>query len=94
MTTHQHLVPMSRSNAAMGLLSFMLDSVQSYNCTLNMRYVYLPRANSPVTYRSGVQLNFAKASTNLQFWHSIQANHEMTYSNEPLMPCPELYQFY
>jgi len=36
--------------------------------TINTRYVYLPRAKSSVCWRSGVQLNVAKASTKRDFF--------------------------
>jgi len=36
-------------------------------------YVCLPRAKSPACHRSGVQLNVVKASTNRDFFHSIEA---------------------
>jgi len=36
--------------------------------TFNARYVSLLRANSPVCYRSAVELNVAKASTNSGFF--------------------------
>jgi len=65
--------------------------------TFNMfisRYVYLPRVNSPVCYRSGVQLNVAKASSNIIFFLSVQANREMTYANWPLPPSPPFFKFF
>lgn len=78
---------------AMGLLSFMLDPVRSYNCIFNTRYVYLSPANSPASFRSAVQFNVAKASTIRGFCHCIQANHEMTYSNEPIPRSPQPFNF-
>ena len=80
-------------NVAMALLSFMFDRLHSCNSTFNMHYVYLHRVNWPVCCRSGVQLNVAKASTNRDFSQSVQAIHEMTYSNEPLPPAPQLFNF-
>ena len=38
-----------------------------------MGYVCLRRAKTPVCHRSGVQLNVVKASTNRDFFHSIEA---------------------